>query len=620
MGEKGRENRNHKNLSPLRDIRKIGRYIPRCWSVVGVQRGEGNLSLPTTKKTQNLKRSLELVRYKFFQEFLTKFGWVRLPVNWSRIVSSDGRLRKGVIRKLTKSVFLTGQVVGGGGSVGGIDLIPADNSPKVEASRLEGSPRDKNPTLRELIREYLTLKGKEEKTKEDLKRLREIEGLHKKFARVYNRLRNLPRCSTTGHMGVKGTIEDYELVYHPHRCHSLVCPVCGFYESREKFRKVFDLLKLWVDLEDSKLAFITLTGRPFENPTDAVGYMFKIRQKIYNLNLSERLLERLRPILFRELLGFYRSLKRRKGIEYAGKRIKEEIRHIREFVKEITQRVEEKRKETKKVRLGDIYSFIWKFEIHKTEKGWHPHWHVISSEFFPKTLLNAFWRYITEGRGEITDIRRLRGRKAIAEISKYETKPVNSKLGDLSSIWSEGKVKQSNGVEVTLEELFELELALYGRQKITVWGEWKKPAMEGGEEVSEGEEKTVHLWCVDVKTKTPMFHIPKAIRLARKIGRKVYITKCEIRFSPVLEGEKDAQLTFKGYVYARGDGDLGIEVKFSNKEEKEWFEELLERAMEYCLRRTKKVKESIEYNPIEEKEPLPDFLRERIEIENLLGF
>jgi hypothetical protein len=269
------------------------------------------------------------------------------------------------------------------------------------------------------------------------------------------------------------------------------------------------------------------------------------------------------------------------------------------------------------VRIADLFPSIWKFEIHKTEKGWHPHWHTIWGEFVPKTLLVAFWKYITKGRGEIADIRRLKGRKAVAEISKYETKPVNSKLTNLERLWEDKKVIQSNGVEVSLAELFEMELSLYGRQKITVWGRWKHPVGVEEEKTSEGdEEKTTHLWCVDVRTDAPMFHIPKAVRLARKLGKEVSVSGCTITFPEAVEENPNALAEFKGTIYATGDGVLKIRMRFENDDERTWFEELLERAIERCSSKgVKTLNVSDVYTPPEDDEGLPDHLWEKVELD-----
>jgi len=586
----------------------------------------GGSSLP---RLEGKKFALEVVRYKFYRRVYDLFGWLKLPY-YHREFFEGANLKKSIIKPLEGPRFFVGTKKSseglssckGSGQGSEIDLIHnAYNSPK--PTKGESEIED----LQELIREYLALKGKEEKTVEDYERLREIEEKHKKFPRVYKRLRELPKCSTEGHLGrilkseeeIGGTSPKLrcELTYHPHRCHSLVCPICSFYESKEKYHKVFELLKLFINLEGSKLAFITLTAKSFENPIEAVEFMFKARQKIYNLNLSERFLKRLKPYLIKELFGFYRHLKEKEGREYAVKRIKLEIKHIREFLEEVSEKVLEKKSKAKKVRLGDIYSFIWKFEIHKTKKGWHGHWHIIGSVYVPKVLLNAFWRYTTKGRGEITDIRKVEGKEAVDEISKYETKPLNRKLGNISSLWDRGFVIQSNGVKVSIEELFELELALHGRQKITVWGEWGTVSKEEKEKSSEGKGETVYLWCVDVYTKRPVFHIPRAIRRARKFGREVFVSECEIVFAPILESEPNAQREFKGEIYACRDGELVVRLKVDNEGEREWFEELLDRATEYCLERSRKKEPEINPSVYEETEGLPDHLREKVEIESL---
>jgi len=535
--------------------------LPKGWG--NPPRRWGRLSKP-----QPSGWTLDQIRYQFFSAFVERHGWVRLPHNWGKYVPQPGRLTKEIIRPLGRVIFFDLK----GGS---IDLITADNSPKNSPPTRRVA--EKSADLRSLIWEYLTLKGSGSRDK--LQRLREIEENHPKFAKVYNRLRRLPVCSTTGHLGLKGTPGDFDLSYHPHRCHSLICPVCGYYESRRKFSRIFDLLKLSVDLEHKKLSFTTLTAKSFKTPTEAVEHMFKYRQRIYNLSISPRLLKKLKGLIVREILAFYHNLKGKYGVRYARNRVKKEIEFIRSFIKTIQKRYEEVRKTKNKVRIADLINLIWKYEAHKTAYGWHGHWHIISDTDIPKTLLNAFWKYITDGRGEITHIQRLKGRKAIAEISKYETKPVNEKLSGISTLWNRGYVIQSNGVIVWLDELFEFELALYGRQKITVWGNWKRVSNDEG---TEEEEKTKVLWCVDVSTKTPMFHISKAIRKARKLGKELSISACEITFSERVEPHPDAQRVFKGEIYINSSGDLKIKVNFQSEDERLWFSELLERSLEIC--------------------------------------
>ena len=372
---------------------------------------------------------------------------------------------------------------------------------------------------------------------------------------------------------VKEEREPLRVEYHPHRCHSVVCPICGYYESRERFKKVEAILRKVVDL-GKPLVFITLTTKPYGEVEESVEESFRFRSRIYNTSLSQKLLEKLRKEIVIEFYRFGKALKRRNKGRYR-ERIRKEKRRIREFLSWISLRIEEVRavKSGKKVRIRDIFNSIWKFETHKTELGWHSHWHIIADIYIPKAVLNAFWRYITKGRGEITDIRRLRGKKAISELVKYETKPVNSKLTDLSRFGEERRVVQTNGVELGYEEIFRLELSLWGRKKLVVWGDWKeiKP-----EEEREKRSQRLYLFKAWVGVKSGrMWHLPRAIRLAKRTGKEVYLGECEIdlfgyveRIGPSAEGR------FEGDLYATPSGSVVVKVK-GGEEIEEWFEEVI---------------------------------------------
>ena len=304
-----------------------------------------------------------------------------------------------------------------------------------------------------------------------------------------------------------------------------------------------------------------------------------------------------------------------------------EIKRIRQFLKDLNVKIEEFKNEhptRKKVRISDIYPSIVKLEVHKTSEGWYAHLHIINKGFIPKTLLTSFWRYITNNESYITDIRRLKGKKAIAEISKYETKPVNDKLTDFSKLWTEGKVYQKwdgMDIEIPLEELFEMEYALFGRKKLIVWGKWKEVEQTKEEE----KEKIIPLWCVNVYTKRPMFRLPRLVRKARKEGREIFLTECEIVFSPVLESESQAQLEFKGKIFVNNEGKLRVNPLFEDKGEEEWFNELLDRAIMYVQERIerKKLREEVRKRKEQEmleSEGLPNHLREKVDLNLGLDF
>jgi len=581
----------------------------------------------------------EIIRFKFYQKIYDVFGWLKLPYYHQKFFEGVN-LRKSVIKSLEAPFFVGSQKSfegspshGGFASVcvsGGIDLIPVDNSPKnipTEGEEEKGN-RTEEENITDLIKEYLRLKQipLENRSKEENDRIKVIEEKYPKLQKVYRRLRNLPTCGMKGHLGYK-PLEDleFELSYHPHRCGSNICPVCSFYESQRKFKRVFDLLKLYADLKDTELAFITLTTRPKESPSKAIETILGYRNRLHNLNLSKKVLEKVRKYLFKEVISFYHYLKRKKGEKEARKRVKVEINRIREFLKELNTKIEEFKEENpnrKKVRISDIYPSIVKLEVHKTPEGWYAHLHIINKGFIPKTLLTSFWRFITNNESYITDIRKLKGKKAIAEISKYETKPVNDKLTDFSRLWTEKRVYQKwkgMDIEITLEELFEMEYALFGRKKLIVWGKWKEQTKE------EEEEKIIPLWCVNVYTKRTLFKLPKLIRKARKEGREIFLTECEIVFSPVLEIEANAQLEFKGKIFVNNEGKLRVNCYFKDKGEEEWFNELLDRAIMYVQERIerKKLREEVRKRKEQEmleSEGLPKHLREKVDLNLGLDF
>lgn len=506
------------------------------------------------------------------------------------VQSEVKKVLKGVRRsKLSGWVALSLEIIllGSNGVDGvdadkGIDLIHVNNSPFLSSSRNKASI-----SLEEIATGRVS---------EILELLEGNDRFKKKLERVKRRLENLPYCSTSGHLVL---VKEREFVYNgdglvnldvslpwsvgfeyrPHRCNANICPICGYYESRRKQTRLFELLEASLQL-GVKLSFLTLTVEAFDNPLAAVLYMLKIRQKIYNTNLSKKLLKRLKPYLFRELLGWGRSLRERDKSGWR-KRFRLEKERIREYLNGLNTRIDEFKKDKKtknRVRIGDLISAVVKLEVHKTPHGWHPHLHSILTEFIPKVLINAFWRYITAGRGRITDIRAVKGKKGVLELAKYETKPVNSKLTDLRKV--ENGVYQSDGVFVSYEELLLLEFALFGRQKFVVWGDWRRLEEQLKEEekinLQEEEKPKFSLYKVPVYVEHSMFHLPKALRSAKRLGKKVAVGRGHIDFGGFLnpssklfndlELEELAELNRKLHkvpvsLYALPDGSsIGLEV------------------------------------------------------------
>ena len=640
----------YRNLSPYREIRKIGCFTPCGWFVVGTQRGEGNLSLPTASKIklQNLYRVYkERNPFKGLRKEKLP-AWVGL--NFDLLLF--GYIPSGGASHRT--------AVSGGGS-GGIDSIIADNSPKNQPSPKTACLTEIEKATRsvEFIRTLLKCELKYEQipfeNEEIVEILKRYEDGKKKLGKCKVRLIKLPNCSKHGHLRLEWRKEDLEhikgeedinsslvkkakLKYHPHRCHSRICPICGYFDRREHYGELLDLLERSLEDLNSQLAFATFTFKGFLTPLTGVEYAFQIRSKVYNLSLSRRLLKTLKPYVIKEVYAYGRQL-RKKYPDRWRERLKTHIKHIREFMEWFIPALEEKLKEQKKVRIKDLFSVILKFEIHKTEKGfWHPHFHTIIDRFIPKLVLNAFWKYITNGRGEITDIRRLRGKKAVEEVNKYITKPVNSKMTDLTKGVKDG-ITTANGVKLSYEEILLLEFSLYQRQTYAVWGlweEWRKVLNETRKKHNEEEKRSLHLYKVWVLMKQSMFHIPKALRYAMKSNSYVDIGKGEIHLDSIFIKtsigykldideyrrivENNPYLKPKVKVYASPDGDIELKPVL-NGEDLEAFYIVLVKAIKDHKEFPKffNLPEKIEIDTsiYEENDELPQTLLEDMEINGL---
>ncbi len=651
-----RDKKTHRNLSPYRDIKEISRYTSRGQSVVGTQRGEGNLSLPATSKIKSLL-------YKVYKE--------RNPFKGLRKEKLPAWV--GLNFDLLLFVYIPGggdshrTAVSGGGS-GGIDSIIADNSPKIQLSQKTAClPEVENLTrsvdfIRTLLKWELVNNKIPFEDKELVEILKRFEDGKKKLAKCEVRLTKLPYCSKHGHLRLEWRKEDLELVreewdinsslvkkaklkYHPHRCHSRICPVCGYFDRREHYGELLDLLERSLEDINSQLAFATFTFKGFLTPLTGVEYAFNIRSKVYNLSLSRKFLKVLKPYVIKEVFEFGRRLRRekinKKYPDYWRKRLKTHIKHIREFMQWFIPALEEKLKEQKKVRIKDLFNLILKFEIHKTEKGfWHPHFHTIIDRFIPKLVLNAFWKYITNGRGEITDIRRLRGKKAVEEVNKYITKPVNSKITDLTKGVKNG-ITTSNGAKLSYEEILLLEFSLYQRQTYAVWGfweKWRKVLNETRKKHNKEEKRSLHLYKVSVLMNQSMFHIPKAIRFAMKSASYVDVGKGEIHLGEIfvktsigyemdLEDlqsliEKTPYLKPKVNVYASPDGDIELKPVLNGEDLEAFYSVLVKAIKDHKeFRKFFNLPERIEIDTslYEENDEIPETLLEDMEM-NGLGF
>ena len=317
----------------------------------------------------------------------------------------------------------------------------------------------------------------------------EEERWKRKLERARRRLSRLPECGKRGHvLAVMKVGDEIEARYHPHRCHSVLCPYCAYENFRETFGKHYEVFEQW-HKANKRLAFWTLTIRSFESPREAVEFSFKALEKLYQLRVGKRNWEKIRQAFVREALSYYRALKE-SGDEKARAKTRKQLRYFRRFEAQIKPHL------SQGIKFGQLFNAMWKFEITYTANGWHPHWHGIVDGYIPKLLLTVVWRMATDNLGEITDVRKVsRGKKGLLELTKYITKH-----------WELGGVP--------FEKLVELEASLFGRKKFRVWG---FEILELEEE-EEREEEVFFLWQLrcELKTRQNLRDVPRLVRLLRR--------------------------------------------------------------------------------------------------------
>ena len=319
----------------------------------------------------------------------------------------------------------------------------------------------------------------------------------RKLERARKRLERLDECGSSGHLvlAVKKNSErelTRELRYHPHRCHSVLCPYCSYENFRETFAKHYEVFEVW-HKANKRLAFWTLTVQSFDSPAEAVEFSFKALEKLYQLRLGKRNWAKIRRMFIQEVLSYYRTLKQA-GDKKAYLKAKKQIRYFRQFEAQIESYLKQG------LKFGQLFNAMWKFEITYTANGWHPHWHGIVDSYIPKLLLTVVWRLATDGLGEITDVRKVsQGKKGLIELTKYITKH-----------WElEG---------VAFEQLVELEASLLGRKKFRIWG---FGVLEGVEEVQE-EIEYIGFWSIrcELKYRRNLHQVPRLVRRMRRKGVK----------------------------------------------------------------------------------------------------
>ena len=324
-----------------------------------------------------------------------------------------------------------------------VDLIQGDNSSRTVEDGEE--PKTPEEILEDLfVEQVVPVKDRDflrdywEKKKEKIKNPR-------KLVMAYKRLKNSSTCGSFGHLlahfSREGELKKVSLV--PHRCRSVLCRYCNFYDSRKRMGQISDYYSYLVE-KGMGLTFITLTIPNEQDIFLAIEKINKAFNRLYQFRLfGKRNWFRVVREFRRETLRFYWNL-RRKGLSprEALKRVKWQIELFRRFEKSTAGYSHE-------VKFGQILKAVWKFELtYDKDKGFHPHWHGITTLFIPKLLLTAIARLV--GFGEICDIRLVSGKEALKELSKYVAK--HFELQGLS-----------------FEKKLDVEIAMHSFRKLRVW-------------------------------------------------------------------------------------------------------------------------------------------------------
>jgi hypothetical protein len=351
-------------------------------------------------------------------------------------------------QKELSSSFNLSLSVDEGSSVSGssIDLIKVDNSSRNPAEwgdeEWEALFNSFNVFFgdREFLRSYIL---------KNFKRAGDV----RKIIRAYLRLKRLNTCGTTGHISAvfrENRLEKVKLV--PHRCGSVHCAYCNFYDSRKRMRQVSAYYETLI-AQGCDLSFITLTIQNSFDVFEAIERARKALQRLYQFRLfGKRNWVRVVREFRRETLKYYRALRRRGYSPHeALKRVRFQIKLFREFEKSTLGYSHD-------AKFGEILKAVWKFELtysHRT--GFHAHWHAITTLFIPKLLLTVIARIV--GFGDICDIRKVRGAKAVKELGKYVSKHFELK-------------------GLSFEKKLDVEVALHSFQKLRVWNISKDELIE----------------------------------------------------------------------------------------------------------------------------------------------
>ena len=285
-----------------------------------------------------------------------------------------------------------------------------------------------------------------------------------KYERAKARLKKKKECGRYGYPVL--VLMENKIVYQPYSCGCVTCPYCAVKENKRVLAKYFEFFKSLIE-KNKELSFITLTVKSSFNLKEVYEKLNLGLRKLYEMRLfGKRTWEKIKKEFYKELEFYRNNLPENERYKAERQKI-----FFEEFEKKYSYLI------GSGLKVGQVFNAVWKLEITFNEKtGWHPHWHGVFFGFIPKLLILVLWKISTKGEGEIVDVRKVRGKKAIKELLKYTTK-----------FWI------LNGLDEI--RILEIETVLYNVKKIRHWGldELEQQALK---EEEEEKEKVKSLWWV----------------------------------------------------------------------------------------------------------------------------
>ena len=334
--------------------------------------------------------------------------------------------------------------------------------------------------------------------------------------------KRLEKKKTCGKFGYPVLIEN-KIIYQPYSCGCVTCPFCAVKENKKVLAKYFEFFKSLIE-KNKELSFITLTVKSSFNLKEVYEKLNLGLRKLYEMRLfGKRTWEKIKKEFYKELEFYRNNLPENERYKAERQKI-----FFEEFEKKYSYLI------GSGLKVGQVFNAVWKLEITFNKKtGWHPHWHGVFFGFIPKLLILVLWKISTKGEGEIVDVRKVRGKKAIRELLKYTTK-----------FWI------LNGLDEI--RILEIETILYNVKKIRHWG-LEELEEEAKKEEIEEEKRKKYLWWVRVQLEKENLHdVWEIVREMRERG-EVERFYCEAKIFCYQNGE-----SLKTNFYLNQNGELEI--------------------------------------------------------------